>query len=93
MPRPEKPNGATISVYGATWAELAAAGRVDTTLGQTALAVASRIDNGQLDTGSSIASLAGRLQQVMAEALKDVPLADDPVDELQERRKKRQASA
>jgi hypothetical protein len=66
-------------------AELQAAGRADTALGQQALALAERVNNPR-DTGSAIAALSKELRAVMVEALKGAEVAADPLDELRARR-------
>lgn len=66
-------------------AELAAADRVDTMLGQTSLELARRIASDH-ETGSAVASLTKQLRETMADALKGVAQAADPLDELRARR-------
>jgi len=74
-----------VGLVAATLAELQAAGRADTALGQQALALAERVNNPR-DTGSAIAALSRELRAVMVEALKGVEVAADPLDELRARR-------
>src|SRR5690349_10856390 len=50
--------------------ELEAAGRLETTLGQACLALARRLDMPGVDTGSAMASVAGRLDDLLAKATK-----------------------
>lgn len=76
----------------ATKAELLAAGKLDTVLGQQAVRLAERMC-GLMDTGSAIASLSRELRAVMAEALADAPKAGDAMDELARRRRDRAAGA
>lgn len=79
------------SVEKATTAELEAAGRLDSTLGQTCLVLARRLDAPGLDTGSAISSVAGKLETMLASATRGAGAATSPQqlrDELAERRKK-----
>lgn len=55
-------------VEAVTQRDLDAAGRLDSTLGQMCLALARRIDRPGMDTGSAVASVAGRLDDLMAKA-------------------------
>jgi hypothetical protein len=69
--------------------ELAEAGRLETSLGQTALALANRLDHGMLETGSAYASLSKEFAVKMAEATKGAAGATAPEvlrDELAARR-------
>jgi hypothetical protein len=77
------------SVTAATVAELDAAGRVGSALGQAALALARRLDESSADTGSSVASMVKELRATITEAVRSGQGAADPVDELRERRSKR----
>jgi hypothetical protein len=81
------------SVADATAKELEAAGKLDSTLGQAALVLARQLDSGTKDTGASKAAVARQLTALMVEATKGMKVADDPVDELQERRRRRLAGA
>ena len=65
--------------------EMEAAGRLNTTLGQQAVALAARIES-PMETGASVASLSRELRAVMAEAMQGVAVARDPMDELRARR-------
>lgn len=91
--RPPAELDAGLSVEAAARAELEGAGRLNTTIGRAVLVLARQLDQGDGDTGSSKASVAGKLRELMAEALKDVKRAADPIDEIAERRRKRQARA
>jgi hypothetical protein len=73
------------SVTDATRAELESAGRQDTSLGRSALALAARIDT-NLDTGSALASAVRALGETMAAALKGAEPASS-LDELKARRR------
>jgi hypothetical protein len=69
--------------------ELAEVGRLETALGQTALALARRLDNGLMETGSAYASLSKEFAVKMAEATRGVGVASAPQalqDELAARR-------
>lgn len=79
------------SVTAATAAELEAAGRLDTALGQLALTLARRIDHGASETGSGVASLARQHRETLADAVKDAQQAADPLDELRKRRERKLA--
>lgn len=70
------------SVVTATRAELAAAGRLDSHLGQSALALADRIDNARAVMG--FAALVNELRETMAEAVKDVEQRSDTADQIRE---------
>lgn len=74
------------AVTAATLKELREARRVDTALGQSALALARRIDGAARDSGASLASLAREHRATLAAALADAESAADPIDELRARR-------
>jgi hypothetical protein len=79
-------------VFSATLSALTAASRVHSPAGQNALALATRIDGGATDTGSSVAALSKQHLAAMAEALRDVEsVKADSVDELRRRREARSA--
>ncbi len=79
-------------VFAATLTALIDACRVHSPAGQNALALATRIDGGATDTGSSIAALSKQHLAAMAEALKDTAeQKSDSVDELRRRREARSA--
>lgn len=63
--------------------ELEAAGRLDTVLGQQALAVAEAMSEAR---GTAAAALSKELRTVVAEAMKGVNAEVDPIDELKLRR-------
>lgn len=79
-------------VYAATLHALTEAGRMHTPAGQQALALAHRLDHGAADTGSSLASLGKQHLAALEEALKNLAVADDPVDELKARRRARSSA-
>jgi hypothetical protein len=81
------------SVTAATVAKLEAAGRLDSPEGQTALALARRIDAGAAETGSSLAALARQHLATLAEAVKNAAAKADPLDELRARRERKLAGS
>lgn len=72
-------------LYRVAEAELTAAGRVDSSLGQAALALA-RVIGSPRDTGSAQASAVREFRATMSAALQGVSAAADPVDEFTRRR-------
>ena len=70
-------------VVGATRAELEAACRVDTVLGQAALKLAERIDSSTAVMG--FAALVRELRETMVEAVRDAEQRSDALDEIQQR--------
>ena len=84
LPQPE-PSADGGSLTSATIAELAAADRVDCTLGQAAIALARRVDAGH-ESGSSVAALVRELRVTLEAALDGAARADDVVDELRRKR-------
>lgn len=96
-PTPLRPTGEsapspTGGVESATRAELERAGRDESAAGQSALALACRIDASSGETGSGVAALVREHRAVLAEALKDAETATDPIDELRTRRERKLAS-
>lgn len=87
---PEKPTGLVGAVIG----ELTEAGRLESALGQAAVALATRIQTG-VDTGSAVASLSKELRATLAAAVAGARVAASPLermrDELADRRKQRGA--
>lgn len=77
----------------ATMAELEAAGRLNTALGQAAVALAGRIDTGATETGSGLAAMVREHRATLAEALRDAEGQADPLDELQARRERKLAGS
>ena len=69
-------------------AELESAQRVDTYLGQSALAIARQVDAGR-GTDQAVTSLIRELRATMAAATAGAGAPGDPVDELKERRRAR----
>jgi hypothetical protein len=81
----------TGSLAAATQAELDRAGRLASAVGQAALALARRIDASHGETGSALAALVREHRATLAEAVKDVEVAADPLDELRNRRERKLA--
>lgn len=76
-------------VEAATAKALAEAERIDTPLGQAALALARRIDQPGIDTGSAVAALVRQLEATLATATRGASAATSPQqlqDELARRR-------
>jgi hypothetical protein len=73
--------GSPLPLVAAAERELAAAGRMDTMLGQATLELARRISS-PMESGASVASLMKQLRETMADALKGAAIAADPLDEL-----------
>lgn len=82
LPAPEEQAG---PVEAATLRELEAVERADSVFGQTALALARKLDAGR-ETGAAMASLAKQLEATLATATEGVTTAADPLDELRARR-------
>lgn len=77
-----------VGMVAATRKELEGAGRLDSSLGQAALAAAARVDANH-ETGSALAALLREHRAIMGEALKGAPTQADRLDELAERRRRR----
>jgi hypothetical protein len=75
-----------IGIVAAVAAELAAAGRLSTSLGQQALRLAVRLETSKVDTGAGLAALSKELRVVMATALADNAPAQDQIDEMAAKR-------
>lgn len=90
VPTAASPGG----LAGAVEEELAAAGRLETALGQVTRLLAVRLESGR-DTGSGVASLARELRATLDLAVAGARVADSPSaqmrDELAERRGRRHA--
>jgi hypothetical protein len=65
--------------------ELEAADRLDTVLGQQAVALAQRLASPH-ETGASVATMSRELRAVMVEAMRGVAVTADRVDEMKARR-------
>lgn len=85
-PEPDAP----VGTLGAVLAELRAAGRLDSSAGQAAVALARRIDDGA-ESSSGLAALTREMRAAMAEALSRVEASGDALDELRARREARRA--
>jgi hypothetical protein len=88
------PPPARVSVTSATRAQLEKVGRAETAEGQNAIVLAERLDAATynaLETGSSVAALSKQHLAALADALKDVSVNADGVDELKLRRERRGA--
>lgn len=89
--RTRKPKADSITgALGAVVAELTAAGRLDSSAGQAAVALARRIDDGA-ESSSGLAALTREMRAAMAEALSRVEASGDALDELLARREARRA--
>ncbi len=69
--------------------ELRDAGRLDTWQGQSALALAVRLEHSAADTGSAVASLTRELRAAVTEAMKGVGAQKSAVEKLRDDLKKR----
>lgn len=85
-PEPDAPVGA----LGAVLAELRAAGRLESSAGQAAVALARRIDDGA-ESSAGLAALTREMRAAMAEALSRAEATGDALDELRARREARRA--
>lgn len=77
------------AVEAATAQELQVAGKLDSALGQMCLAMARRLDSPGVDTGSALASAAGRLDALLEKATRGAGKVSAPQqlrDELSARR-------
>lgn len=83
-PEPDAP----VGTLGAVLAELREAGRLDSSAGQAAVALARRIDDGA-ESSAGLAALTRELRAAMAEALARAEAAGDALDELRARREAR----
>lgn len=81
----ERPGALSVAIR----AELVGAGMLDTVLGQQALALAVRMESPG-ETGSGVASLSKELRVVFAELAGRV-VVEDPLDEIQARRRRKLA--
>lgn len=81
-------HGSVSAVANAAETELRVAGRLETAMGQSVMALARRIDEGR-DTGAALASLVRQLQVALAAATEGARSAASPLDELRARRERR----
>lgn len=82
----EAPATPVGTVAEATRVELERAGRVESAVGQSALALAVRIDAGNAETGSGLATMVREHRAALADALKEAKKAGDDLDELRAKR-------
>lgn len=71
------------ALLAAVWRELKAAGQLDTSLGQQALLIATRIPDA---TSTSLAPMSKELRDLMRAATGNSKGIADPLDELKQRR-------
>jgi len=88
--RKPTPDDSPIGTLGAVITELNDAGRLNTSAGQAAVALASRIDAGA-ESSSGLAALTREMRAAMAEATANVAQAGDALDELRAKREARRA--
>jgi endogenous inhibitor of DNA gyrase (YacG/DUF329 family) len=88
--RKPKSTDSPTGTLGAVISELTTAGRLETSAGQAAIALATRIDEGA-ESSAGLAALTRELRAAMAEALANVTEAGDALDELRARREARRA--
>src|SRR4051812_17494216 len=74
----DAPAPAQGAVEAATRRELEDVDRLDTSLGQMCLALARRLDNPGVDTGSAMAAVAARLDDLKTKATKGTGSATAP---------------
>ena len=79
-----------VGLVSATERTLEQAGRLDTVVGQQAMALARRIASPN-ESGSGVAALSKELRAVMVEAMAGANVAADPLDELRKRRDSKRA--
>ena len=77
-------------LVGVTERELEQAGRLDTRLGQMAVALAEKLAAGR-DTGSAMAAVSREFRSVMDEAMRGAMIETDELDELAARRDSKRA--
>lgn len=88
LPVTPEPSGQGAN-EAATVRDLEAAGRLDTYLGQACVTLARRLDRPGVDTGSAVAAVAARLDDLMTKATRGAGAASAPqqyADELAKRR-------
>lgn len=78
-------------LFLATSRELEAVDQLASSLGQSCLLIARRLDEGLLDTGGSIAALVREHRATLAEAVASGRVAADPLDQIAARRQIRLA--
>lgn len=91
MPKPEIDEPEIGPVEESTITALERVDRLNTPLGRTCVVLARRLDHAGVDTGSALASVAGRLESTLVAATRGTGGANSPQalrDELAERRTK-----
>lgn len=88
-PKPDEPKPVDPAGRGELWqvthAQLVAADRVNTPLGQLALQHAAALDSpDRTDTGSSLAALSKEYRAALAEAIRDAETERDDLDDILE---------
>lgn len=86
-----KPEAVPTGTLGAVVDELQAAGRLQSSAGQAAVALARRIDDGA-ESSAGLAALTREMRAAMAEALSRAEATGDALDELRARREARRVS-
>lgn len=81
------------SIASATRAELAKAGRLATAGGRTAMVLAMRLDYGQRESGSAMASLARAHAAALTAAVEGAVQGEDPIDKARREMAERMAAA
>ena len=71
--------------------ELTAIDRLNTSIGQAALRLATRMETSTVDTGSGLAAMTRELRAVMGQLMASGQAAMDPLDELKARRDHKRA--
>ena len=90
---PSPPSGDVGSLVAATTRELESADQIGSSLGQSCLLLARRLDSGSMDTGSSVAALVREYRATLAEAIASGRVAADPLDQIAAQRLARLARA
>lgn len=89
LPIADVPEGGALT--RATTAELDAAGRLESSAGAAALVLARRIDGSAADTGSAVAAMVREHRAALIEALRGAKAAEDPIDQLRQRREQKRS--
>ncbi len=87
----DRPMGVSRKITTAARRELEQAGKLGSALGNTVLALASRLDAGA-DSASGMAAMAKELRTLMAALGAGQVMALDPVDDLKKRREQRRGA-
>lgn len=89
----EPPAHVPGTVVAATREALMAAGREGSPMGQAALRLAERLDDGESESGSALAALSRSLREALDVALANAAAEGDTVDEVSARREAKIAAA